>query len=52
VIVVSEETARVSVARRGQIELDVGSERLREILEGTVPEAPRIQGGRQSRSLA
>ena len=39
VVVVSEETARVSVAHRGRLERDVSPERLREILEGTVPEA-------------
>ena len=33
VIVVSEETARISVARRGRIELGVSPERLRELLE-------------------
>lgn len=38
VIVVSEETARVSVARGGRLERDVTPERLREILEGAVPE--------------
>jgi diadenylate cyclase len=38
VIVVSEETARVSVARGGRLEQDVGSERLREILSGALPE--------------
>jgi diadenylate cyclase len=35
VIVVSEETARVSVAQRGRLQRDVSSERLREILTGT-----------------
>jgi diadenylate cyclase len=34
VIVVSEETARVSVARRGRLERDVDLERLRELLVG------------------
>jgi diadenylate cyclase len=34
VIVVSEETARVSVARGGRLERDVSSDRLREILAG------------------
>ena len=34
VIVVSEETARVSVARRGRLERDVSLERLRELLSG------------------
>ncbi|HSG48201.1 MAG TPA: diadenylate cyclase CdaA [Longimicrobiales bacterium] len=40
VVVVSEETSRVSVARRGRLERDVTPDRLREILEGAVPEAP------------
>lgn len=35
VIVVSEETSRVSVARGGRLERDVGSERLHEILAGS-----------------
>ena len=35
VIVVSEETSRVSVARRGRLDRDVDTERLREILTGT-----------------
>ena len=39
VIVVSEETARVSVARRGRLERDVDPERLRELLSGTLPQA-------------
>ena len=38
VIVVSEESARVSVARGGRLERDVGSDRLREILRGAIPE--------------
>ncbi len=38
VIVVSEETARVSVARGGRLERDVDSARMREILSGTRPE--------------
>jgi diadenylate cyclase len=38
VIVVSEETARVSVARGGRLERDVQIERLREILTGALPE--------------
>ena len=38
VIVVSEETARVSVARGGRLERDVQPERLREILTGARPE--------------
>jgi hypothetical protein len=52
VIVVSEETARVSVARGGQIELDVSSERLREVLQGAVPEAPAARGKARRRALA
>jgi diadenylate cyclase len=52
VVVVSEETARVSVARRGQIELDVSSERLREVLQGVVPEAPAARRGPRRRALA
>lgn len=39
VIVVSEETAQVSVARGGQMERDVSGERLREILSGAIPES-------------
>jgi diadenylate cyclase len=39
VIVVSEETARVSVARGGRLERDVDSERLTEILSGGIPES-------------
>jgi diadenylate cyclase len=38
VVVVSEETARVSVAQRGRLERDVESTRLREILGGALPE--------------
>ncbi len=37
VIVVSEETARVSVATAGRLERDVDSEHLRQILAGAVP---------------
>jgi diadenylate cyclase len=44
VIVVSEETSRVSVARRGQLEQGVTLERLREILEGTEPEGLKPDG--------
>ena len=40
VIVVSEETAQVSVARGGWLERDVSGERLREILTGALPELP------------
>lgn len=39
VIVVSEETSRVSIARRGRLDRDVDTERLREILTGTRTEA-------------
>jgi diadenylate cyclase len=38
VIVVSEETARISVARRGRIEVGIDLARLKQILSGTVPE--------------
>jgi diadenylate cyclase len=38
VIVVSEETSRVSVARRGALERDVDLDRLRELLTGRVAE--------------
>jgi diadenylate cyclase len=38
VVVVSEETARVSVARRGRLERDVEPERLRELLSGKMPD--------------
>lgn len=38
VVVVSEETSRVSVAHRGRIEVGVGGERLREMLERWLPE--------------
>ena len=38
VIVVSEETGRISVASRGSLERDIDSARLREILGGTLPE--------------
>jgi diadenylate cyclase len=38
VVVVSEETARVSVAHRGRLERDVEPARLREILGGALPE--------------
>lgn len=46
VIVVSEETSRVSVARRGRLERDVSSDRLREILSGADEAAPRAVPGR------
>ncbi len=39
VIVVSEETARISVALGGRLERDVGPDRLRQILTGTLHEA-------------
>ena len=38
VIVVSEETAKISIALRGSLERDVDAARLREILGGTMPE--------------
>ncbi|HIF05597.1 MAG TPA: TIGR00159 family protein [Gemmatimonadetes bacterium] len=40
VIVVSEETAKISVALRGRLERDIDSARLREILGGALPERP------------
>jgi len=52
VIVVSEETAKVSVARGGQIEQDVSSDRLREILEGAVPDSRRVSARAEQRALA
>ena len=39
VIVVSEETSRVSIASRGNLEVGVESERLREVLSGVTSEA-------------
>lgn len=45
VIVVSEETSRVSVARAGRLERDVGSERLREILSGSREAKAALTGG-------
>lgn len=49
VIVVSEETSRVSVARAGRLERDVSSDRLREILaqkdEAATPALPGRLGG-------
>ena len=46
VIVVSEETAQVSVALAGRLQRDVTMERLRGILEGAAPsaEGPRVAG--------
>jgi diadenylate cyclase len=41
VIVVSEETARISVARGGRLDLGITPEQLRERLEGVEPEASR-----------
>jgi diadenylate cyclase len=41
VIVVSEETARISIARAGRIDLGVTTDELREVLEGVEPEAAR-----------
>ena len=52
VIVVSEETAKVSVARGGQIEQDVSSDRLREILEGAVPDSRGVSARSEQRALA
>lgn len=43
VIVVSEETARVSVAHAGRLEVGVETPRLKELLEGTLPD--RSVGG-------
>lgn len=43
VIVVSEETSRISVARRGRIETGIGGEQLREILERSLPEAEGLR---------
>ena len=40
VIVVSEESAKISVALRGRLDRDVNATRLREILGGTLPERP------------
>lgn len=45
VIVVSEESARVSVARAGRMERDVGGDRLKEILTGEMPERAPLSGG-------
>jgi diadenylate cyclase len=44
VIVVSEETAQVSIATAGRLERDVSSEQLRQILAGAVPidDAPGV----------
>ncbi|MYI06836.1 MAG: TIGR00159 family protein [Gemmatimonadetes bacterium] len=39
VIVVSEETSRISVAHRGRIEVGISGEQLRETLERSLPEA-------------
>lgn len=47
VLVVSEETAQISVADRGRLERDVDMERLRQILAGATTE-----GGSAARSLA
>jgi len=40
VIVVSEETSYISIARRGKLERNVGADRLRKALGGGVPEGP------------
>jgi diadenylate cyclase len=45
VIVVSEETSRVSVARGGRLERDVTGDRLREILTGVKPARPTLATG-------
>jgi len=51
VIVVSEETSRISVARGGRLEVGVTSDRLREILEGVAPEGwPRFRLGNGERA--
>lgn len=42
VIVVSEETARVSVAQGGRLERGVDMSRLREVLGGALPERPTV----------
>jgi diadenylate cyclase len=44
VIVVSEETARVSVAHGGRLEVGVGAARLRQLIEGTFPQSGRLPG--------
>jgi diadenylate cyclase len=41
VVVVSEETSRMSVAQAGRLELGVDAERLRQLLEGTLPESEK-----------
>jgi diadenylate cyclase len=41
VIVVSEETARISVANAGRLEVGVSVARLRELIEGAIPRAGR-----------
>jgi diadenylate cyclase len=41
VVVVSEETSRISVARRGRLEAGIDAGRLREILTGVLPEPVR-----------
>lgn len=46
VVVVSEESARVSVARGGRMERDVGPERLREILTGAARKGTPALGAR------
>ena len=43
VIVVSEETSRISVAHRGRIEVGVTGERLRDMLERSLPEPEGLQ---------
>lgn len=48
VIVVSEETSRISVAQRGRIEVGVDLPRLKQILSGAVPDRPKRLGAVQT----
>lgn len=43
VIVVSEETSRISVAHRGRLDVGISGEQLRETLERTLPEAEGLR---------
>ena len=43
VIVVSEETARISLAQRGRLEVGVDADRLREVLERSIPRSPGLE---------
>ena len=43
VIVVSEETSRISVAHRGRLEVGISGEQLREMLERTLPETEGLR---------